>query len=125
MASLPAQQCRECLLGTWDTQAPHPEPPSQLQHRMGRPLHSSQSRSQHQPGRAGASPAQQPVPVAIVQVLPEQGVWLRGAVRVHPSHVQVIHEVHQPLAAWGAVVPASLLVQRFLQRICRGRSDWE
>lgn len=64
------------------------------------------------------------IPVAIVQVLPEQGVGLHGAVGVHLGHVQVIHEVHQPLGAWGAVIPASLFLQRLLQHTWRGRRDW-
>lgn len=65
------------------------------------------------------------IPVAIVQVLPEQCVGLHGPIGVHLGHVQVIDKVHQPLCAWGAVVPASLFLQRLLQHTCRGRSYWE
>lgn len=61
--------------------------------------------------------------MAIVQVLPEQRVGLHGPIGVHLRHVQVVDEVHEPLGARRAIVPASLFVQRLLQHTCRGRRD--
>ena len=34
------------------------------------------------------------VPVVVVQVLPDQGVGLNRAVRIHFRHVEVVQEVH-------------------------------
>ena len=55
------------------------------------------------------------VPVVVVQVLPDQGVGLNRAVRIHFRHVEVVQEVHQLLVARRTVVFASFLLQRFFK----------
>lgn len=55
------------------------------------------------------------VPVAVVQVLPDDSVGLHGPVGVHLGHVHVINEIDKLLIAWGAVISAGFLFQRLLQ----------
>lgn len=49
------------------------------------------------------------LPVAIVQMLPDDGVGLHGSIGVHFRHVHVINEIDKLLVAWGAIISASLL----------------
>ena len=54
------------------------------------------------------------VPVAVVDVLPDDGVGSHRAVLVHLGHVHVVQEVDELLAAGRTVVLTGLLLQRLL-----------
>lgn len=49
------------------------------------------------------------LPVAIVQMLPDDHVWLHSPIGINLGHVHVIDEIDKLLVAWGAIISASLL----------------
>lgn len=55
------------------------------------------------------------LPVAVVQVLPDEGVGLHRPVGIHLRHVHVVDEVDQLLLPRGPIVSPCLLFQRLLQ----------
>lgn len=55
------------------------------------------------------------LPVAVVQVLSDEGVGLHRPIGIHLRHVHVVNEVDQLLAPWGAIVSPCLLLQGLLQ----------
>jgi len=58
------------------------------------------------------------LPVAVVQVLPDQRMGLHGPVSVHFRHVQIVDEVHKLLGTRRAITSASLFLQRLLKHTC-------
>lgn len=63
------------------------------------------------------------LPVAVVQVLPDQRMGLHCPVSVHFRHVQVIDEVHELLGTRRTVISASLFLQRLLEHPCAEVED--
>ena len=110
----------------------HPEPLSKLQpspagcdckHGMGRgiraltPSNPIPNTGAEQKGLGQPSPSSL-LPVAVVQVLPDQRMGLHRPVSIHFRHVQIIDEVHKLLGTRRAVISASLFIQRLLKHTC-------
>lgn len=108
-----------------------PQPLSKLQcspagcdgkHRMGRGMHALTSTPIPNSGAEqkglGWPSLSCLLPVAVVQVLPDQCMGLHCPVRVHLRHVQVIDEVHELLGTRRSIISARLFLQRLLKHPC-------